>query len=237
VPRLRNSLTAHGVEVPVSFGQFGGWPGVCNRQLLARGTRVHELLAEGELTLNPDVLAPLDLEKLGGEVEELEAKVPEFEVVPGDVVLYTWQGGGGYGDPLDRDEQRVTDDVALGIISEEKARTVYGVPGDRDALRRARLPDAPVPPAPGGEVIGRVGVALLLTRELYVQCACGHTLGPVADDWRAGCVRQVLEDPPRGIVVHASLELIRYLCPACGRQHGIEVAERGAPSLEDIRLA
>jgi N-methylhydantoinase B len=227
VPRLRNSLTAHGVEVPVSFGQFGGWPGVCNRQLLARG----------ELALREDVLAPLDLRSLGGEVEELEAKVPEFEVVPGDVVLYTWQGGGGYGDPLDRDEQRVAKDVALGIISEEKARTVYGVPGDRDALRRARLANAPIPPAPGGEAIGQVGVALLLTREHQVQCACGHTLGFAADDWRAGCVRQVLEDLPRGIIVHASLELVRYLCPACGRQHGIEVAERGAPPLEDIRLA
>jgi N-methylhydantoinase B len=241
VARLRNSLTAHGVEVPVSFGQFGGWPGVCNRQLLARGTRVHELLARGELALHPDVLAPLDLDALGGEVEQLEAKVPEFELVPGDVVLYTWQGGGGYGDPLDRDEQRVADDVALGIISEDKARATYGVPGDRDALRRARLIGAPDPKAPPrGEPVGRVGIALVLARgpgeALQIECTCGRALGPADGDWRTGCVRQVIEDLPRGIVVHASLELVRYLCPGCGRQHGIEVAERGAASLEDIRL-
>ena len=241
VARLRNSLTAHGVEVPVSFGQFGGWPGVCNRQLLARGTRVHELLADGELTLYPDVLAPIDLDALGGEVQELEAKVPEFEVVPGDVVLYTWQGGGGYGDPLDRDEQRVLSDLELGIISEDKAGAVYGVPGDRDALRRARLigaPDRGAPPR--GEPVGRVGIALVLARSpgdaLQIECACGRPLGPADGDWRTGCVRQVIEDLPRGIVVHASLELVRYLCPACGRQHGIEVAERGAAPLEDIRL-
>ena len=241
VARLRNSLTAHGVEVPVSFGQFGGWPGVCNRQLLARGTRVHELLADGELTLYPDVLAPIDLDALGGEVQELEAKVPEFEVVPGDVVLYTWQGGGGYGDPLDRDEQRVLSDLELGIISEDKAGAVYGVPGDRDALRRARLigaPDRGAPPR--GEPVGRVGIALVLARSpgdaLQIECACGRPLGPADGDWRTGCVRQVIEDLPRGIVVHASLELVRYLCPRCGRQHGIEVAERGAPPLEDIRL-
>ena len=241
VARLRNSLTAHGVEVPVSFGQFGGWPGVCNRQLLARGTRVHELLADGELTLYPDVLAPIDLDALGGEVQELEAKVPEFEVVPGDVVLYTWQGGGGYGDPLDRDEQRVLSDLELGIISEDKAGAVYGVPGDRDALRRARLigaPDRGAPPR--GEPDGRVGIALVLARSpgdaLQIECACGRPLGPADGDWRTGCVRQVIEDLPRGIVVHASLELVRYLCPACGRQHGIEVAERGAAPLEDIRL-
>ena len=50
-------------------------------------------------------------------------------------------------------------------------------------------------------------------------------------------VLPVKTDLPRGIVVHASLELVRYLCPGCGRQHGIEVAERGAPPLEDVRLA
>ena len=130
-------------------------------------SRVHACLARGALPLQNDVLAPLDLEKLGGEIEILEAKVPEFGIVPGDVVLYTWQGGGGYGDPLDRDERLVHEDLALGIISEEKARDVYGVPGDRDALRRARLtgPTAPAEPAAGvAEVAGRIGVALLLTR-------------------------------------------------------------------------
>ena len=57
VERLRNSVTAHGVQVPVSFGQFGGWPGVCNRQLVARGTLVGELLSAGELTLDGRKLA------------------------------------------------------------------------------------------------------------------------------------------------------------------------------------
>jgi N-methylhydantoinase B len=247
VPRLRNSLTSHGVEVPVSFGQFGGWPGVCNRQLLARGTRVHELLAAGELSLHPDVLAPLDLDALGGEVEQLEAKVPEFELVPGDVVLYTWQGGGGYGDPLDRDEQRVADDLALGIISEDKARATYGVPGDRDAMRAARLDGAEQPLTPGGpsagEPLSNITASLLIARDgdgrLLLACACGLTLGPAAGSWREGCATRRLReaDLPRGIVVHHSLELVQYLCPGCGRQHGIEVAERGAPPLEDVRLA
>jgi N-methylhydantoinase B len=238
VERLRNSLTAHGVEVPVSFGQFGGWPGVCNRQLVVRGSRVHDLIARGELPMQDDVLAPLDLERLGGDVEILEAKVPEFELVPGDVVLYTWQGGGGYGDPLDRDPAAVARDVELGTISAERARTVYGVPGDREELRRGRLAE-PVPAPPDGEAgkpMGRIGVALTLTDALRVQCACGQILGDARGDWRRGCVRRVVDQLPRGIVVHASLELNQYLCPACGRQHGIEVAERGAPPLEDFTI-
>lgn len=243
VAALRNSLTAHGIEVPVSFGQFGGWPGVCNRQLVIRGTRVHELLARGELPLRDhDVLAPLDLETLGGEVERLEAKVPEFELVPGDVVLYTWQGGGGYGDPLDRDERLVQRDVELGIISEQRAREVYGLGGDRRALRGARLPEGVAESAArSGEPVGRVGVALVLARadgRLQIECACGHALGPADGDWRAGCARRALADSelPRGIVVHSALQLVQYLCPGCGRQHGVEVAERDAPCYEDLAL-
>ena len=77
----------------------------------------------------------------------LEAKVDEFVIVPGDVVQYTWQGGGGYGDPLDRDPERVARDVEERKMSEERAREVYGVVlGDpaatedlRGADRRDRL--------------------------------------------------------------------------------------------------
>ncbi len=246
VERLRNSITAHGVEVPVSFGQFGGWPGVCNRQLVVRATRVRELLAAGELPLTlDDVLAPLDLDRLGGEVELLEAKVPEFELQPGDVVVYTWQGGGGYGDPLDRDPELVVRDVALGVVSEERARSVYGVPGDRDSLRRERLrrADPPTEPGPveGGETVGTIGLALVLVRGehgLIVRCACGQPLGRADRDWRRGCAirRPIPSELPRGIVVHRALELVHYLCPACGRRHGTEVAERGRGMLEDVRL-
>jgi acetone carboxylase gamma subunit len=85
-------------------------------------------------------------------------------------------------------------------------------------------------------VAGRIGVALLLTDEQQVQCACGHALGDARANWRSGCVRRRVEELPRGVVVHASLELVQYLCPACGRQHGVEVAERGSPPLEDFRL-
>jgi N-methylhydantoinase B len=246
VERLRNSVTAHGVEVPVSYGQFGGWPGVCNRQLVARGTRVYELLGAGELPLAlDDVVAPLDVERLGGDAQLLEAKVPEFELVPGDVVVYTWQGGGGYGDPLDRDPELVARDVSLGVISGERARSVYGVPGDRDALRRERLRDAELPAEPGalpgGEKVGTIGLALVLARGsdgLVVQCACGRPLGAAEEDWRRGCavLRPATSELPRGIVVHPTLELVRYLCPSCGRQHGVEVAEREGGPLLDVRL-
>jgi acetone carboxylase gamma subunit len=73
---------------------------------------------------------------------------------------------------------------------------------------------------------------------LLVQCACGQPLGPADGNWRSGCAtrRPAPDELPGGIVVHEALELVQYLCPACGRQHGVEVGERGRPPLEDFRL-
>jgi N-methylhydantoinase B/oxoprolinase/acetone carboxylase alpha subunit len=46
---------------------------------------------------------------------------------PGDHMIYRSNGGGGFGNPLDRDPERVSADVELGWISREKANAVYGV--------------------------------------------------------------------------------------------------------------
>jgi N-methylhydantoinase B len=46
---------------------------------------------------------------------------------PGDVIIMDAAGGGGYGDPLERDPEMVQDDVIQGYVSMEKAREDYGV--------------------------------------------------------------------------------------------------------------
>ena len=50
-----------------------------------------------------------------------------FEVKPGQSLEAFATGGGGYGDPLDRDPDRVRHDVRSGWVSVEKARRTYGV--------------------------------------------------------------------------------------------------------------
>ena len=43
-------------------------------------------------------------------------------------VIRIWSGGGGgWGDPLERDLEAVVNDVAAGLVTIERARTVYGV--------------------------------------------------------------------------------------------------------------
>ncbi len=54
---------------------------------------------------------------------------------PGDVVIMDAAGGGGYGDPLERDPELVAADVANGYVSIEKAREDYGVIIDPQDLK------------------------------------------------------------------------------------------------------
>jgi len=55
--------------------------------------------------------------------------------LPGDVIQFDSAGGGGYGDPLQRDPQAVAADVVNGYVSIEKAREDYGVVMDPATLR------------------------------------------------------------------------------------------------------
>ena len=50
-----------------------------------------------------------------------------MEISPGETWVGVSSGGGGFGDPLERDAEKVCQHVRDGIISEEVARDVYGL--------------------------------------------------------------------------------------------------------------
>jgi N-methylhydantoinase B len=82
------------------WGILGGRPGGCSEKWLVRkdGTR-----------------------------QPLESKIDNVRVRAGDRVIFRTAGGGGWGDPLDRDPLRTRNDVARKLLSETKAREQYGV--------------------------------------------------------------------------------------------------------------
>ncbi len=55
------------------------------------------------------------------------SKVTHFPLDRGTIISFRTGGGGGYGNPLERDASLVRRDVMLGYVSEEKAREAYGV--------------------------------------------------------------------------------------------------------------
>ncbi len=73
--------------------------------------------------------------RAGKEIEPspVPGKVSGFPLLKGDVVREQSSGGGGWGDPLDRDPERVANDVRLGYITAAQARLRYGVDVREDA--------------------------------------------------------------------------------------------------------
>jgi N-methylhydantoinase B len=62
-----------------------------------------------------------------GEVSYQPAKFSGLRTEIGDVITYYSPVGGGYGNPLERDPQKVLDDVLDGFITPAHAREDYGV--------------------------------------------------------------------------------------------------------------
>jgi N-methylhydantoinase B len=71
-----------------------------------------------------------------GIVEE-HAVVTELEVNEGDVIRIHTGTGGGYGDPRRRPRELVLDDLRNGYLTEEQARTVYGLPSTGSKSEKA----------------------------------------------------------------------------------------------------
>ena len=68
-----------------------------------------------------------------GSIEEY-AVVTALAVNEGDVIRIHTGNGGGYGDPRRRLREHVLDDLRNGYLTEEQARTVYGLPSTESGL-------------------------------------------------------------------------------------------------------
>ncbi len=134
-----------GCEEPESVGIYGGYPGSTNQFIILRDSNVAEHLARGHI--------PSELDELTGRLEIAPALI-STSLKAGDVFRTVVSGGGGYGDPLERDPRLVLRDVQHGLVSVASAAAHYGVvltpdaqavdneatASRRAALRAARRP-------------------------------------------------------------------------------------------------
>src|SRR5262245_40345650 len=103
-------------------------------RVLAPGTR-YSLLSDGAVVPAFGVLGGLAGVPVGAWIERQGAasyfdtpgKVAGHLIEAGSTLMVRSAGGGGYGDPLERDPERVALDVREGYVSAEAARLVYGV--------------------------------------------------------------------------------------------------------------
>ena len=105
-----------GIEQPASAGIGGGYPGSTTQFNIRRNTSVEEQLRQGRI--------PVDFDAMDGELEPKSSE--ETYLKKGDVFERVACGGGGFGDPLERNPDLVLADVRQGLVSRRSAEEIYG---------------------------------------------------------------------------------------------------------------
>jgi len=226
-------------------GLCGGYPAPNVPSYVIRGSDARELLRSGRM--------PAAEAEVTG-TREPRATLDSFHLGPDDVYVVYYGGGGGFGDPLEREPERVAFDVGNGYVSAAEARRTYGVvlaadgeadpvaTGEaRETLRRARLDGAePRPPAPleRPPLLDWGGVLAVddTPESLAWRCLrCGGVLGSTEQDWKAYAVRRVepmAKAQPPELPSDPRSQLREFCCPHCGRL--LEVLNLGVDQPDPI---
>ena len=249
--QLEGLFAGTGAEMPNAIGIAGGMPGSAISIARVVGTDIQGRIKAG--TALPD-----RLKDVKGNLEWLASKHTRSPIFAGDVWYHSWQGGGGFGDPITRELDRVAMDVARGAVSRRSAEEIYGVvfgadnQADAEAtkIKREALRGARRAAATGAgkrnldhlkwSYTGRgrteIGHALVIdTNENSVSCGqCGHR--HCAADENLLDHLQLVEaplsaaGPVRGEVYdRGRFKLREFICSACGGLADVQVGLDGAP--------
>src|SRR5690606_12805232 len=184
---------------------------------------------------------------------------PAARIARGDVFECTVQNGGGYGDPILREPERVAADVESGAVTAEAAERIYGVvvrggvadeTATRDrrerirASRRSRMtvPERPAHSTATGEPTGIWGASLTTRADgdsVVGACRhCGTVLGELGHGWEsvAGRVRLDGNDLGAHVAVHDTLDVIAYVCPHCVTALWVDVEPSQGKTWRDFAL-
>lgn len=229
-----------GIKVPHSTGVFGGYPGANIEYATYRGG----LASDGPYPPTKESMP--EPEHIPWDVDTLEDD---------DVFHVRMPGSGGYGDPLERDPERVAEDVAEGNVAPETARSVYCVPVDdagnitgsveeareeryRERLARATAPDEMPEPKETTPTTYRLGANVGVETDddgtPYATCdGCGTHVGRADKHWKETAA---IGEEPLSSVGEVSrnadgYSLRQFLCPDCGALLDTEVARDGDPAL------
>ncbi|MBI2953142.1 MAG: hydantoinase B/oxoprolinase family protein [Chloroflexi bacterium] len=115
-------LQGSGRRSPVNRGIFGGYPSAIREVRMALDSNISEVWQQGKSVTSFEEIGELQAEHL-----LLPSCHPPKALRELDILSPVRDGGGGYGDPLERDPDRVAYDVVCGLVSKLAARNVYGV--------------------------------------------------------------------------------------------------------------
>jgi N-methylhydantoinase B len=231
-------VMTHGAESPNTAGLAGGWPGSTVVQSMGWGA------IEGGL--------PND----GGKWERFGPKPGLMPMTNRDVFSVIWQGGGGWGDPLEREASAVGNDVLAGAVTPETAHEIYGVIVNgggivdmaaterrREEIRKARVGYFDADPAKRSAAtpFASLSEGLFVAQDergTHVTSRIGYILATNSTAWRKGAKSVTFDKLPEHyrIDLHADLCCTVHYCPASGAQLAVDFHRKGEPPVDDLLL-
>jgi N-methylhydantoinase B len=230
-------VMTHGAESPNTAGLAGGWPGSTVVQSMGWGA------IDGGL--------PND----GGKWERFGPKPGLMPMTNRDVFSVIWQGGGGWGDPLEREASAVANDVLAGAVSAETAREIYGVvvsggtvddaatERQREAILKSRVGNFDTDPArkSAAKPIASLSEGLFIAQDergMHVTSRAGYILSTDTTTWRKGAKSVTFDKLPERyrIDLHADLRCTVHYCPASGAQLAVDFHRKGEQPVDDLLL-
>lgn len=140
-PQLIIATSEHSSRVFDNAGMCGGYP--------APTVQLHHSVHDAGVPDLAEQRKPLphslgtdphtsDLERLAdGTTNIVEGPYLAEPLRDGDMFAHSYNGGGGYGDPLEREPDSVVRDIGNGYVTAEAAYAVYGVAVDGDRVDEA----------------------------------------------------------------------------------------------------
>ncbi|MDP2727130.1 MAG: hydantoinase B/oxoprolinase family protein [Dehalococcoidia bacterium] len=127
-PQMVHVNVGHGADPRTSLGLSGGFPAANTPVGAIRGAKVKE-------TFFQQGRVPRSLDEIEGSRERIGPKSVAFHSADDVIYAYAASGGGGFGDPLERDPNLVLKDIRDGYVTVGMARDAYGVVIDEQATK------------------------------------------------------------------------------------------------------
>lgn len=138
-PLFAFAVTSAGGRFPNNSGLFGGYGNPCLPLTVVKPEDgldgVREYFATGARDLPYDAAALAAGKQISGEYSVTSPARPAEPIGEGEIWIQRMGGGGGYGDPLERDPEAVISDLRQGLITADVAERVYHVVYHPETLR------------------------------------------------------------------------------------------------------
>jgi N-methylhydantoinase B/oxoprolinase/acetone carboxylase alpha subunit len=134
VPQIAIGSWGFNSKATVGLGLFGGYASPVVPFVRITNTNLEQLLRSPDSKLPAAAWMTYGEKTIGGDYEADKFPSPPRLANTYDIVAGGTTGGGGYGDPLDRDPLLVMKDLQDDLISHRSAEDIYRVVYDRESL-------------------------------------------------------------------------------------------------------